>query len=129
MAEEKLTPLQAKLARLNRDSEERAAQELAKKLNYSYVDLRKTPISLEALKLIPEEESRIAKAAVIELKAKRVALALVDPDIREAKKVLRTLEDKKYEVKIFIASLSGLEQSWGFYKFVSGEAKEITGKV
>ena len=129
MAEEKLTPLQAKLARLNRDSEERAAEKLAKKLNHPYVDLRKTPISLEALKLISAEESRSAKAAAIELKVKKVALVLADPDLPEAKKVLRSLEDRKYEVKIFIASLSGLEQSWGFYKFVAGEVKEITGKV
>ncbi|MBI2033921.1 MAG: type II/IV secretion system protein [Candidatus Liptonbacteria bacterium] len=129
MTEEKLTPLQAKLARLNRESEERSAQELAKKLNHPYVDLRKTPISLEALKLIPAEESRSAKAAAIELKVKRVALALADPNLPEAKKVLRSLEDRKYEVKIFIASLSGLEQAQGFYKFISEEAKEITGKV
>jgi type II secretory ATPase GspE/PulE/Tfp pilus assembly ATPase PilB-like protein len=118
-----------KLSKLKREGEERAAQRLAQQLNYQYIDIGKIPVSVEALKLIPEGEAREAKIAAVELKAKKVAVAAVDPRLPAAQKAIKELQEKKYEVRVFIASLSGLEEIWRSYRFIKGEVEGITGKV
>ncbi len=125
----KPTDIQDRLIRLRREGEERAAERLAKKLNLSYVNLGKTPVSMEALKLIPEAEAKDGKIAAIELKVKKVAVAAADPQFPETKKAVEKLEAQKYEVKVFVASLSGLAQAWSMYRFVKQDAEEITGRV
>lgn len=127
--EEKQSPLQKKLTEIRREAEERDAERRAQNINYPYVDLRKTPVSLEALKLIPEAEAKEAKAAPLEIKAQLVALAVFDPRLKETQEIIRNLKEKKYELKIFIASMSGLLEVWHFYKFIPPKTKEITGKV
>lgn len=129
MSEVKTNPAEHKVQKLRREGEERAAERLAKELNLPYVDLRKAPVSLEAVKLIPEEKAKEAKMVAIESRAWKVALAATDPRLAEVKAVIQDLEGKKYEVKVFVASLSGIKQAWHFYRFVSKEAEEITGKV
>lgn len=121
--------LKDKIAKLRRDGEERAAQRLAEKLGLSYVDLAKTPVSLEAVKLLSENEAKDAKAASIELKGNKVALAAVNPELPATKKAVEELQHKSYEVKVAVVSPSSMEAAWKFYQFVKPEAETITGKV
>ena len=129
MDPQKPSAIQTRLATLRREGEERSAQRLAGELNLHYTDLSKTPVTTDALKLVPEGEARDAKVAAVEIKARKIALAAVDPRLPAAKKIIKELEGEKYEVKVFIASLSGLTDAWHFYKFVKAETEEITGKV
>lgn len=117
------------LAKLHREGEERAAKKLAEELGLPYVDLSKTPVAVEALRLIQEGEAKDAKIAAVELKADKVAVAAQNPKLPATAKALKGLAEKKYETKVFVSSLSGLEQAWSFYKFVKPPAEEITGKV
>lgn len=126
---QKPAELAGKLAGLKREGEERAAQRLSQRSGHPYVDLAKTPVAVDALKLIPEGEARGAKVAAIELKARKVAMAALDPELPAAKKVIEDLLAQKYEVRVFVASLSGLEEAWRSYRFVKPEVEEITGKV
>lgn len=121
--------LQDELARLRREGEEREAQRFAKKAGYPYINLSNTPVSIEALKIIPQEEAKKAKAAAIELKVRQLALVAVDPTLPETQDLIHNLEAKKYEVKVFVVSLSSLEEAWSFYRFVSTGIKELTGKI
>lgn len=121
--------LQGKLAKLRREGEERAAERLARKLGLPYADLSKAPVAVVALKLIPEAEAKDGKVAAIEIKARKVAVAALDPELPAAKKAVKGLEAKKYEVKVFVVSASGLTQAWTMYKFVKPEVEGITGKV
>jgi type IV pilus assembly protein PilB len=121
--------LQSKLGEINREAEERDAERRAKRTGYEYVDLRKVPIALDALKNLPEGTAKEAKAATIEMKLRKIALAVFDPHAPATQEVLRLLEQKKLEVKVFVASLSGLTDAWRFYKFVPDTAKDISGKV
>jgi type II secretory ATPase GspE/PulE/Tfp pilus assembly ATPase PilB-like protein len=125
----KANDLQAKLAKLRREGEERSAEQLAQKLGLGYVDLSKTPTSLEAVKTIPEADARAGKIAGIELAAKKLAVAVLNPSLPETKKVLDVLSAESYQVKVFIASLSSLEAAWDFYKFVKVKSEDITGKI
>ncbi len=121
--------LTEKLAKLRRDGEERAAERLAEKLGLSYVDLAKIPVSLDAVRILPETEAKDAKVAAIELKAKKVALAAINPELPATKKALEELVGKKYEVKVVVVSPSSMEAAWRFYQFVKPETGNITGKV
>src|SRR5579872_1159302 len=100
--------LKTKVAKLHREGEERAAERLAQKLGLSYVDLEKTPISLEAVKTLPEGQARDAKAAVIQFAAgtpPKLALALVNPELPATKKIIEDLK-RDHDVKVVVVSTS-----------------------
>jgi type IV pilus assembly protein PilB len=124
-----LTKIKDKLAQLRREAEERDAQRRATKAGYPYTNLITTPINIEALALIPEETSQKTKIAAIEIKEKKLALAVFDPNDSRAKEVIDKLESQGYELSIFVVSLSGLQYVWNFYKFVPEKTEEITGRV
>lgn len=121
--------LQKKLAEIRRAAEERDAERRAKRSGHPYADLRKVPVSTEALSIVPEAEAKQARIAPIELKTRNVAVAAFDPQSPETRQAVQSIEARKYGVKIFVASLSGLDEAWRLYKFVSGASKDITGKV
>ncbi len=125
----RLANIQSQVSLLKREGEERAAQKLAEKLGYGYVDLSKVPSSVEALKLIEERDAKEGKLAAIELKSRIVALAVFDPESPAAKKVIENLQARQFEVKVFVASFSGLEQAWELYKFVKPAVEVITGRI
>ncbi len=129
MAETKNAVLQKKLNEMRREAEERDAERRAQKSGHPYIDLRKIPISIEALRLISESDAKEAVAAAVEVKKNEVAVAATNPDSPALKTALKKLGDQHREAKIFIASKSGIEKAWELYKFVSAEQKEITGEV
>jgi len=121
--------LQQKLSELYREAEERDAQKRAEKLGLPYIDLRKIPISLEAVVLIPEEKARQAKAVAVEKKSNNVALVFYNPKTKEAEELINELKLQNLEPKIFIASESSIKEAWRFYEFAPPPKEEITGKI
>ncbi len=121
--------LQRKLAEITRAAEERDAVRRAQKLGVPYVDLKKTPVSIEAVRLIPEEDAKKAKLIGVQKADKEVALAVWNPSLPEAQSVINGLQAKKFSVKVFVASLSGITEGWHLYSFITPAAQEITGKV
>ena len=121
--------LTRRLSQINRDAEERDAERRAKAANLGYANLSKVPVGLEAIRLVPEAQAREALLAAIELKTHEVALAVYNPKLPAVGKVLAELERKKFAARMFVVSKSSLEQAWLLYKYVSAEAKEITGRV
>jgi type IV pilus assembly protein PilB len=119
----------AKLAAIRREGEERDAKRRAEAGKFPYADLRKVPISLEALKLISKESAEGANIAALELKLHDVAVAVLEPSDEKAKEIIKGLEAQHYKVKVFVVSRSSLEQAWRFYEFVPAPTKKITGKV
>lgn len=126
---EKQQDTQDKLKKMWREAEERDAQRRAKKNSVSYINLSISPISVEALMIISEDDAKKSKAAAISLKEKKVALAVYDPSLKETQELVKKLESEEYKLTIFIASLSGLNYAHSFYKFVAEETEKITGKV
>jgi type IV pilus assembly protein PilB len=123
----KLTPLQQQLVKIRRAAEERDAQRRAEHLGVPYVDISRTPVSMEALKLVPEAEARAARVATIELKIRELAVAAFDPSAPKAKEAIGKLAKAHYRVKTFAVSQSGLEEAWKFYKYVPKKTEDITG--
>ncbi len=129
MAEAPRDDLKSRIAKLHREGEERAAERLAAKLGLNYVDLVKVPVSLDAVRILTESEAKDAKVAAIELKANKVALAAIDPELPATKKIVEELAIKKYEVKVVVVSPSSMDTAWHFYQFIKPESASVTGKV
>jgi type IV pilus assembly protein PilB len=129
MPAEQEDDLRTKLAKLRREGEERAAQRLAATLGIPYADLSKVPVALDAIRLLEEKEAKDAGVATIELNARAVALAAVDPQAPAVKSIAEALHAKNYEVKTVVVSPSSLHAAWQFYKFVKPPEADITGKI
>ncbi|MEK7549018.1 MAG: GspE/PulE family protein [Patescibacteria group bacterium] len=125
----KKTDLQTKLIQMQRAAEERDAQRRAQKNNLSYLDAASSPVSVEALELIPEEIAKKAKIAAIEIKENKLALVVFDPVPIEVKNIIKKLEVGGFNSTVFVVSLSGLNHIFNFYKFVSKKTEAIVGKV
>ncbi len=120
--------LKEKLDKLRREGEERAASRLAEKLGLPYVDASTVPISLDAIKILPEDKARDAKIATVELREKRLAVIATNPELPAAKQAISELS-KKYQPAVVVVSPSSLQGAWELYKFVKPEADVITGAI
>ncbi len=121
--------LKDKLMKIRREAEERGAKRRAENNKIPYLNLAAAPINIEALALISEERAKELKAAAIEIKEDKLALAVFDVQLPAIKDLIKELETKKYKLSLFTVSLSSLDYAWSFYKFISEKQKQITGKI
>lgn len=121
--------LEEQLLKIREAAEEREAERKAAETGLPYLDLRTAPVKVDALRIIPEEQARELKVAAFELKKPILALAAYEPGDPKVQASIVGLKEQGYEVKIFIASLRGLEHLWSFYRFVSAEKRPITSRV
>ncbi|EKD23910.1 MAG: hypothetical protein ACD_81C00146G0002 [uncultured bacterium] len=121
--------LTQKLARIRKEAQEREAQHRAIALGKKYITLSKTPISIEALSLIPEEIARAAHVAAIERKASKVAVVALDPTTPNAKKAIDDLAAQGYAVTDYIVGPASMEYALSYYRYTAKTTEKITGKV
>ncbi len=114
---------------MRREAEERDAKRMAEKNKLPYLDLSISPISVEALSLIPEKIAKQNKIAVIEAMGGKAATVVYDPKAESIKQIIKEIKSKGYDATLFVVSLSSLEHAFNFYKFISAEQKKITGKI
>jgi len=101
---------------INRDFEEKNTLKKAKKLGLSYVNIGKTPVNPDYLKLIPYEKAEKAQAATFYKIGEKLRVAVVDPENPETKKILKELKAKDYKLNINLASQSGIIEVIRKYK-------------
>jgi type IV pilus assembly protein PilB len=121
--------IQSKLASIRRDSEERDAQQRAEHLGVPYVDIRKAPVSIEALGVIPEADSQKLGLVAIERKDRVVALAASPPTSADVQARVTQLKSEGFTTKLFLASDDAIAEAQAFYKFVPKQVEDITGDV
>jgi len=124
-----LSEIKSQFSKTQREAEERDAKRRAEKNNLSYADLSTSPVSIEALNLIPEESAKKNKIAVIEANQGKAAIIVYDPNAEGAKQVIKEIESAGYKPSIFVVSLYSLERVLGFYKFISQKQGKISGKI
>jgi type IV pilus assembly protein PilB len=117
------------LVKLRREGEEREAQRKASKFGVPYFDVSSTPIQVDALSLISEEEARRLRVGPFQFRVQEAAVAVFDPESPAVKKFVEKLNAEGTKTKIFAASLTSLEHIWAGYKYVAKKAPEITGRV
>lgn len=118
-----------KLAKIHRDAEERDAEHRATTLGIPYVDIRKSPISIEALTIISEVDSSQMQLVSIELKDRLVALAAAHPTSADVQARIAQLKSQGYTTKLYLASNSAIAEAQLFYKYVAKKTEDITGEV
>lgn len=121
--------LDKQLLKIRREAEEKDAERRAQKLGLSYLNLTQTPVQVDALKLVKEEEARRLKVAPFQFKDSEAALAMLDPKALGVAALIKKLQADGMKVRQFIVSAGSLEHIWSFYKFIPSPAEEITGKV
>ncbi|MFA6274602.1 MAG: hypothetical protein WCX70_00375, partial [Candidatus Paceibacterota bacterium] len=102
---------------------EKEAEELAQTLSghygLPYLDLSKTAINTDALRLIPENEARQAAVATFKALDKNISLAVLSPHKPETLAIIKDLQNKNFKIEIFMVSEVGLENAWSRYREVS----------
>lgn len=99
--------------------EEQLAQMLAGKYKVEYIDLTVKSVDTDALRLIPEHDSRASEIAAFRKINKRVLVAMRSPEREDAIKIVRNLEHLGYRVERYIASRASLEHAWDRYHDLS----------
>ena len=115
------------------DLREKEAEELAQTLSghygLPYLDLSKTAINTDALRLIPENEARTAAVAAFKVANKSISLAILSPNKPETTNIIKDLEGKNFKVELYMVSEVGLESAWNRYREVSLSEKTKAGMI
>jgi len=118
-----------KLKKITSEAEERDAKRSAEIFKLPYLNLFRTPIDMEALKMIDEETSRESRLVIFLKEGQRAAVAIRDPKNEKAQSVIKTLEEKDFKVKCFFVSESSFKKFFDLYKKIPKKLKGITGEV
>jgi len=108
---------------------EELAQVLADHHQLPYLDLSKTIINTDALRLIPPEEARRAGVATFKLSGKNLSLAIISPDRDGAQEIIDSLKGKNFNLAIYIVSEPGLKSAWEKYEEISQSARSRAGLI
>lgn len=108
-----------KIDELHKKEEEEYVKLAASKRGVDYVNLFETPIDTDALRLIIETKARTAKIAPFSVVSKKVAVAVINPDLSETQEVIDDLKKRGYTLHLFIASNASLSRAWDKYKELS----------
>jgi len=118
-----------KISDLRKKDEENLAQILASKYGVEYIDLTPISINTDAVRLIPEEAARKAKAVAFALVDRKVKLASHSPNTEEVSLIIKNLENAGYSVEVYITTTSSLEKVWGMYKEISFASESKSGSL
>ena len=108
-----------RLHELREREEEQLAEMLSSKYGVGYIDLTSRAIDTDALRLIPEAESRSSEVAAFHKVNKRISLAMRAPERPDAIKTIQNLERLGYTVERYIASSGSLAHAWDRYHDLS----------
>lgn len=118
-----------KLAELRRNEEEELAQILAQKYGIDYINLTGTSINTDALRLIPEVDSREGNVIAWSVVGKRLSIAALSPESDKTRAVLQNLVDHGYNLVTYICSRQSLEKAWERYKDISFASETKGGSL
>jgi len=118
------------LATMHLEGEKRDAERRAKKENLPSFEFKSLP-DREALNIIPEAVARGAGLAVFEKDENKLSIAVFSSRDKRAQETIEALTEGGITPKLFITTLSTLENLWAGYAGDKKEKKrkEITSKV
>jgi len=108
-----------RLEELHKKEEEDLAKTLSEKYGLPYADLLLTPINIDALRVIEEDEAREAKIAPFNIVNKKLSVAVKSPNDTLTQTAINNLEKKGYQVDVYMASMSSLNKVWSRYDDLS----------
>lgn len=108
-----------KLHQLREAEEEDLARILADKYRFEYTDLTMMPINVDALRLIPEEQSRQAETIVFDKTGHHLKVAIHNPQNQALSAIEQALEAQGYTLSRFLVSKKSIETGWERYQDLS----------
>ena len=106
----------AGLQTIDRDYKEKAVLEKAKELGYSYVNLARSPINPDLLRILEPEAAIKAKILPFFRIGQRIRVAVIDPNNPETVKVLADLKARKFLVNVNLCSEESLTEAFKLYE-------------
>lgn len=107
------------LASTREHEEEDVARIVSAKYGIGYADLSLTAVDTDALREIPEEKAKLARAAAFAKSAKHLSVALENPNNPALAPLLAELAARGFEVKQFLVSGKSLDKALERYKDLS----------
>lgn len=101
---------------VNREFQEKSTLQQAKDRGLPYVNIGKTPLNPDFLKLIDLEAAKKARLIPFFKVGKQIRVAVENPDLPETKDLIQQLTEKGFEVSINMASTSGLNEAFLLYE-------------
>jgi type IV pilus assembly protein PilB len=117
------------LRELHTQEEEELAEILAKKYNVSYVNLSKTTISTDALRVVKETDAKTYLVAPFSLVGKKIGLAAVNPQDPSIKELSDTLKQDGFFPTFYMASHASLEKAWSRYADITFASESTKGAL
>src|SRR3989338_10565846 len=109
-------PVSFGVEKVNREFQEKSTLKKAKDLGLPYVNIGKTPINPDFLKLLDLEVAGKARVIPFFRVGKKLRLAAADPENEEAKKAIAELQNKGFEVNISLCSDAGIVDALQLYE-------------
>lgn len=100
---------------IHKDEEEELIKILSDKYNLPYIDLRGLAPDPEALLCIKEDDARGALLAPFKMVGKKLYVATFSPTNEKLEPVLKPLEEKGYELLLFMCSHASLDHVYSRY--------------
>jgi type IV pilus assembly protein PilB len=104
------------VSEVNREFQEKSTLKRAGDMGLPYINIAKTPLNADFLRLIEFEEAQKGRLIPFFKVSKKVRVAVEDPDKPETKELISLMEGKGYEISINLASSAGIEDALKFYQ-------------
>lgn len=108
-------PLDNGVAQVNREFQEKATLKLAKDLNLPYVNIGKTPLNPDFLKLLDFEVAEKARIIPFFRVGKKVRVAAENPNNPETAAAIKFLTNGGYDISVSVASHAGIDDALKIY--------------
>lgn len=114
---------------LRKKEEEESASGQSSQSGVPYIDLNAHPINIDALRVIKEEEARVAEIAVFNETDKKIDIAVLSPESPKVKAAVAELQSRGYIPQIYMASHASLKKVWDRYKDLSYSFETKSGAL
>ena len=105
-----------KINQINREFQEKATLKQAKELNLPYINIAKTPLNPDFLKIISFKDATKAKLIPFFKVGNKVRVAVSDVDNPETKAVIEKIKSQGLIVSLNLASEAGIADALKFYE-------------
>jgi len=114
-----LKKTEERIEELRKKEEEALAATLSKKYKIEYIDLTRSSINTEALRLISEVDARNAETAAFDVTGKKLKVAVRSPQQPNLVPIMENLKRHGFAITQYMVSRQSLERAWERYKDLS----------
>jgi len=104
------------VSQVNREFQEKSTLKRAGDLGLPYINIAKTPLNADFLKLVDYKDAQKARLIPFFKVGKKTRIAVEEPENPETKSTIEALQKQGYEINVNLASSAGIDDALKFYK-------------